>query len=99
RVLGFRAAARDLCEAMLDAAAAKRIPADAVRAGDLPPEMISDFGEYLTYRSYLTAVPAQQLFELMEQNRRKRPPKMPPPSVQLQVVRAHVCALIKKPGP
>jgi hypothetical protein len=99
RALGFRAAARDLCEAMLDAAAAKRIPSDAVRAGDLPPEMISDFGEYLTYRSFLNTIPHQQLFDLMEQNRRNRPRKMPAPSVQLQLVRAHVCALLKKPGP
>jgi hypothetical protein len=99
RVLDFRTAARDLCETMLDAAAAKRLPQDAVRAGDLPPELISDYAEYLTYRSYIAAVPPLQLFELMEENRKKRPPKMPAPSVQLQVVRAHVCALIKKPGP
>jgi hypothetical protein len=99
RALGFRAAARDLCEVMLDVAAAARLPENAVQPGDLPPELISDWAEYVTYRSYLTAVPPQQLFELMEQNRKKRPPKMAAPSVQLQLVRAHVCAMLKKPGP
>jgi hypothetical protein len=99
RDLGDRAAARDLCEAMFDAAAAKRLPVDAIRKDDLPPEMMSDYAEYATYRSHLTAVEPRQLFELMEKNRKQRPPKMPAPSVQLQVVRAHVCAMLKRPGP
>jgi hypothetical protein len=99
RTLAFRPAARDLTETMFDMDAAERLPRDAVRPGDLPPELISDHAEYLTYRSYLPLVAPQQLDALIEENQRKRPPRMPAPSVQVQVVRAHVNALLGKPPP
>jgi hypothetical protein len=99
RPLGFRPAARDLCEVMFDAGASQRIPADGVRPGDLPPELMNDYGEYLTYRAYLGMVEPQQLYALIEDNFRKRPPKMKAPSGHLQVVRAHVHTLVRKPSP
>jgi hypothetical protein len=99
RGLGFRLAARDLCEAMLDVGAAERIPADALRADDLPPELISDHAEYLTYRSYLPMVDTLELYQLMQRNLQNRPRTLPQPSMQLHVVQAHVCALVRRPGP
>ncbi len=99
RTLGFRPAAHDLCELMFDASAAARLPPDGVQPGDLPPDLISDYAEYLTYRSYLGQVEAKQLHGLIQRNLAARPPLMPAPSVQLSVVRAHVCALARQPPP
>jgi hypothetical protein len=96
RALGFRGAARDLCEVMFDAGASKRLPADGVRPGDLSPELMPDFAEYLTYRAYLPLAPAKEIYLLFEKNLANRPPKRPPQSVQLQLVRAHLYALNKK---
>jgi hypothetical protein len=99
RTLGFRNAGRDLCETLFDVGASMRVPADGIRAGDLPAELIGDHAEYVTYRAYLPLVEHKRVLKLMDENLEKRPAAAPAPSAQLQLVRAHLHATIGRPSP
>lgn len=93
RPLGLRSAARDLCEALFDAEAPEKIPADAIRRGDVPEVELSDAAEYLVYRSYLALGQAREAYALLMQNLAQRQEALGPPSAALQVVGAHLAAL------
>jgi hypothetical protein len=97
RSLGYRRAAFDFCETLLDAELPQHIPADAVRADDAPEWLLKDTSEYLIYRTYVNYGHAADAWELCEQNRRDRPKAAPAPSPRLLTVRAHLANLLGHP--
>jgi hypothetical protein len=97
RELGYRPAAMSLGETLLDAEVPRHLPADLLKAGDLPDQQLEDAGLYLVCRAYLAFGQTAPAYALVERNRQARPAEAPPPSPQLVVLRAHLSMQMSKP--
>lgn len=93
RGLGWRTPALDLCETLFDAGAAQNIPGTAIQPGDVPEREQRDLAEYLTYRAHLAVGDSDTANALLLQNMAQRPRWIGPPSVRVDVVRAHLGTL------
>jgi hypothetical protein len=93
RSVGQRAAALPLCETLFDAEVPRKIPGDAVRPGDVPDAELADVAEYLLYRSLLALGDARRALAMARENARGRASERGPPSLRLDVVRAHLASI------
>lgn len=93
RGLGWRVPALDLCEALFDAGVAHKIPGTAIQPGDVPEREQRDLAEYLLYRSHLGVGDRDTANALLVQNMAQRARWIGPPSLRLDVVRAHLGTL------
>jgi hypothetical protein len=98
RALGQRTAALPLCETLFDAEAPRKIPGDAIRRGDVPDAELNDVAEYLVYRSLLALGDAGRAQSMAHDSFARREPDLGPPSLRLDVVRAHLGAIFPAPN-
>jgi hypothetical protein len=98
RALGYRAAAFDLCETLLDAEAPTHIPIDAILPGDVPDEVLQDATEYVVYRRHIGMGHIPQAREIFEANLAQRSPRRPPLHLRMTVVRAYLATMTDNPA-
>lgn len=90
RGLGWRVPAVDLCEALFDAGVAAKIPGTAIQPGDVPELEQRDLAEYCLYRAHLGVGDSDTANALLVHNMAQRPRWIRPPSLRVDVVRAHL---------
>jgi hypothetical protein len=93
RGVGWRVPALDLCETLFDAGVAHKIPGTAVQPGDVPEREQRDLAEYLLYRAHLGVGDSDTANALLVKNTSERPRWIGPPSLRVDVVRAHLGTL------
>jgi hypothetical protein len=93
RGLGWRVPALDLCETLFDAGAAHKIPGTAIQPGDVPELEQRDLAEYCLYRAHLGVGDSDTANALLVRNMAQRPRWIRPPSLRVDVVRAHLGTL------
>lgn len=93
RGLGWRVPALDLCEALFDAGVAHKIPGSAIQPGDVPEPEQRDLAEYCLYRAHLGVGDSDTANALLVHNMAQRPRWIRPPSLRVDVVRAHLGTL------
>jgi len=90
RGLGWRVPALDLCETLFDAGVAHKVPGNAIQPGDVPELEQRDLAEYCLYRAHLGVGDSDTANALLVHNMAQRPRWTRPPSLRLDVVRAHL---------
>jgi hypothetical protein len=93
RGLGWRVPALDLCETLFDAGVAHKIPGTAIQPGDVPEREQRDVAEYLLYRAHLGVGDSDTANALLVKNMAERARWIGPPSLRVDVVRAHLGTL------
>jgi hypothetical protein len=99
RGLGWRVPAADLCETLFDAGVAHKIPGTAIQPGDVPELEQRDLAEYSLYRAHLGVGDSDTANALLVHNLAQRPRWIRPPSLRVDVVRAHLGTLYGPYGP
>jgi hypothetical protein len=93
RGLDWRVPALDLCETLFDAGVAHKIPGTAIQPGDVREREQRDVAEYLLYRAHLGVGDSDTANALLVKNMAERARWIGPPSVRVDVVRAHLGTL------
>jgi hypothetical protein len=85
--------ALDLCETLFDAGVAHKIPGTAIQPGDVPEREQRDLAAYCLYRSHLGVGDSDTANALLVHDMAQRPHWRRPPSLRVDVVRAHLGTL------
>lgn len=93
RGLGWRVPALDLCETLFDAGVAHKLPGTAIQPGDVAERDQRDVVAYCVYRAHLGVGDSDTANALLVHDMAQRPRWTRPPSLRVDVVRAHLGTL------